>query len=125
MTNAANTIEQPVGSLVAGDSRRVSPTLTAQRLAPMLKALADENRLAIVLTLAEGSRSVVDLTEELGLSQTLVSHHLKALRECHLVSVAAKGRRNVYSMCCDELAEPVRVLAAVAGAAQSTSEQGA
>lgn len=125
MTSAANTSEQPVGSLAVGDPRGVSPTLTAQRLAPMLKALADENRLAILLTLAEGARTVVDLTVELGLSQTLVSHHLKALRECHLVSVAAKGRSNVYSMCCNELAEPVRVLAAVAGAAQPTSEQGA
>jgi DNA-binding transcriptional ArsR family regulator len=125
MTNAAATTEQPVRSPAAGDPRRVSPTLTAQRLAPMLKALADENRLAILLTLAEGARSVVDLTEELGLSQTLVSHHLKALRECHLVSVAAKGRSNVYSMCCDELAEPVRFLATVAGATPLTSEQGA
>jgi DNA-binding transcriptional ArsR family regulator len=98
---------------------------TAKRLAPMLKALADEHRLAILLTLAEGPRSVVELADELGISQTLVSHHLKALRECCLVSITPKGRRNVYSMCCGAVAEPVRYLAGIAVAAQAANEQGA
>jgi DNA-binding transcriptional ArsR family regulator len=99
--------------------------LTARRLAPMLKALADEHRLAILLTLAEGPRSVIELMGELGISQTLVSHHLKALRECRLVSVTPKGRSNVYSMCCGAVAEPVRYLAGIAVAAQAANEQGA
>ena len=59
----------------------VGPMGTARRLAPVLKALADENRLAILLALLDGDRSVTELTSVLGLSQTLVSHHLKALRE--------------------------------------------
>jgi DNA-binding transcriptional ArsR family regulator len=89
----------------------------ARKLAPVLRALADENRLAIVLAIAERARSVKDLTEAVGLSQTLVSHHLRALRGAGLVSVTAKGRSNVYSMCCGALADPVRLLAEMAAGA--------
>ena len=85
----------------------------ARRLVPVLKALADMNRLAIVLELAQRERSVTELTEIFGLSQTLVSHHLKVLRDCRLVTVTAIGRSNVYAICCDELAEPIRLLTSV------------
>jgi len=97
----------------------------AHRLVPVLKALAEENRLAILLTLADGEQSVTDLTHALGLSQTLVSHHLKALRETGLVSVTPRGRSNVYSMCCDVLAEPVRLLAAIGDRGPFGATQGA
>ena len=89
------------------------PVQVARRLAPVLKALADENRLAIMLAIAQQDRSVKDLTEAVGLPQTLVSHHLKALRDTGLVEATARGRSNVYTLCCDALAEPVRLLAAL------------
>ncbi len=92
------------------------PVQVARRLAPVLKALSDENRLAIMLAIAQRERSVRDLTEAVGLPQTLVSHHLKALRDTGLVEATARGRSNVYAMCCDALAEPVRLLAALAAA---------
>lgn len=90
---------------------------TARKLVPVLRALADENRLAIVLALAQRGRSVKELTEAVGLSQTLVSHHLRALREAGLVSVTAQGRSNLYALCCGALADPVRLLAEMAAGA--------
>ena len=98
---------------------------TARRLAPLLKAIADEHRLAILLLLAERRYSVVELTAELGVGQTLVSHHLKALREAGLVAATPVGRSNRYTMCCEAVAEPVRYLAGVAASAQVANEQGA
>ncbi|MCH7233089.1 metalloregulator ArsR/SmtB family transcription factor [Glycomyces sp. L485] len=83
----------------------------ARDLAPQFKALADENRLAIVLLLSERSRTVRELTEATGLAQTLVSHHLAPLRELGLVTVTPKGRSNVYSLCCEAFSEPMRILA--------------
>ncbi len=97
---------------------------TARRLVPVLKALADENRLAILLALLDGDRSVTELTSVLGLSQTLVSHHLKALRETELVTMAALGRSNIYSVCCEALAEPVRLLAAMGAGGFAGSSRG-
>ena len=86
----------------------------ARLLAPKLKALADETRLHLMLLLAERPRIVRELQEEMGLSQTLVSHHLATLKAHGLVTVAAQGRSNVYTLCCDQLADPVRVLASLA-----------
>lgn len=83
----------------------------AHRLAPVLAALSDPNRLAILLAVTQEPRSVKALTEALDLPQTLVSHHLKALRDVGVVSVTAQGRSNIYSMCCGALAEPARLLA--------------
>lgn len=90
----------------------------ARHLAPVLAALSDANRLAILLAITQHPRSVKGLTELVGLPQTLVSHHLKALREVGLVTVTAQGRSNIYTMCCDALAEPARLLAALAGGSQ-------
>ncbi len=86
----------------------------AGRLAPVLAALSDPNRLAILLAITTAPRSVKGLTDALGIPQTLVSHHLKALRDVGLVRATAQGRSNIYSMCCDVLTEPARLLATLA-----------
>jgi len=89
------------------------PLELARRLAPVMKALSDKNRLAILLAVAEQDRSVTELTAATGLPQTLVSHHLKSLRDNGLVTVTAQGRSNVYSLCCAAVAEPLELLAAL------------
>ncbi|MBD3934441.1 winged helix-turn-helix transcriptional regulator [Streptomyces chumphonensis] len=86
----------------------------ARLLAPLLKVLADENRLTITLLLAEHSRTVKELQQATGLSQTLVSHHLATLRDQQLVTSAPRGRANVYTLCCEQLGTPVRWLASLA-----------
>jgi DNA-binding transcriptional ArsR family regulator len=82
----------------------------AQHWAPKLKALADENRLLIALLLSDREHSVRQLQDATGLSQTLVSHHLKLLREHNLVSVRVEGRSNHYSLCCSELQTIIEAL---------------
>jgi DNA-binding transcriptional ArsR family regulator len=89
------------------------PIELARRLAPVMKALSDENRLAILLAIAQRDHTVIELTAATGLSQTLVSHHLKSLRDTGLVTVTAKGRSNVYSLCCAAVADPLEMLAAL------------
>ena len=63
--------------------------------------------------MTERDRSVVDLTAVTGLPQTLVSHHLKSLRDNGLVAVTADGRSNVYLLCCAAVADPLEMLAAL------------
>jgi ArsR family transcriptional regulator, zinc-responsive transcriptional repressor len=55
------------------------------------KCLADENRLRILLCVNHAKKSVTGIVEELGLSQPLVSHHLKELRRSLLVKVERSG----------------------------------
>jgi len=86
----------------------------ARLLAPKLKALADETRLHIALLLADRPRTVRELQDATGLSQTLVSHHVATMREQGLVSATARGRANLYTLCCEQLGGPVRLLATLA-----------
>lgn len=95
-------------------SALTSAVRTAEELAPRLKALADVHRLTIVLLLADRAMSVKQLHEEMDLGQTLVSHHLAILRRAGLVRAEARGRSNVYRLCCDALTEPVRTIASLA-----------
>ncbi len=95
-------------------STQTPPAVRARQLAPVLKALSDENRLTILLAVADRDSSVSELTVATGLAQTLVSHHLKALRENGLVVATPVGRSNVYSLCCDAIAEPIALLSMLA-----------
>ncbi|PMC76942.1 helix-turn-helix transcriptional regulator [Brachybacterium sp. UMB0905] len=69
-----------------------------QLAALLFKQLGHESRLQIVRLLAEHPRSVGALTEATGLSQPLVSQHLRTLRQTHLVTVERIGREAVYSL---------------------------
>ena len=91
-----------------------APAARARQIAPILKALSDENRLTILLAVADRESSVTELTAATGLGQTLVSHHLKALRENGLVVATPVGRSNVYSLCCEAMAEPIALLSTLA-----------
>jgi DNA-binding transcriptional ArsR family regulator len=64
----------------------------------MAKALADENRLRIIMSIAEGKKSVSRVAEELGISQPLASHHLKELKRALLVAVERSGPFIYYEL---------------------------
>lgn len=60
-------------------------------LAFLARALADENRLRILMHIGTDRLSVTQIAEDLGLSQPLVSHHLKELKRALLVDVERRG----------------------------------
>ncbi len=66
--------------------------------APVLRALANEERLLIALWLADSTCSVRELEQVTGMSQSLVSYHLRGLREAGLVASTAAGRSNRYRL---------------------------
>jgi DNA-binding transcriptional ArsR family regulator len=94
----------------------------ARQIAPVLKALSDENRLTILLAVADRASSVNELVDTTGLGQTLVSHHLKSLREAGLVVATPVGRSNVYSLCCEAMAEPIALLSTLARTTDCTTD---
>ncbi len=70
------------------------PPFTLDRprdVAFLAKALADENRLRILLCLGEAGMTVSRIVEAVGLSQPLVSHHLRELKRALLVRVERRG----------------------------------
>lgn len=62
------------------------------------KVMADVNRLRIVRRLAEGEANVAELIAHVGLSQPLVSHHLKRLRAAGIVETRRVGRETVCTL---------------------------
>lgn len=87
----------------------------AKRWGPTLRALANPERLLIALWLAETSATVRDLEKVTGLSQPLVSYHLKALREAGLVVPTAVGRANVYRLANPDLDKLAALLGTLEG----------
>src|SRR3954453_17606904 len=61
-------------------------------------ALADANRRWILTELAEGERTVGELTRSLPISQPAVSQHLKVLKHVGLVSDRAEGTKRIYRL---------------------------
>jgi DNA-binding transcriptional ArsR family regulator len=61
-------------------------------------AVAEPRRRQILDVLAGGELSVTDLVARLGLSQPLVSKHLRVLREVGLVHVRDIGRQRLYRL---------------------------
>ena len=71
----------------------LSPPPAAIDLAAAFRALGDPTRLAIVAALADGRRCVCDIQSALdGVSPSLLSHHLRVLREAGLVAAERRGR---------------------------------
>ncbi len=66
--------------------------------AALLKAIADDTRLAVVRQLLEGARHVGELNEELQVEQSLLSHHLKVLREMGIVEAQRDGKAVLYRL---------------------------
>ena len=62
------------------------------------KGIGSEPRYALVQTLLKGSKSVSELVSIVGMSQPLVSQHLKTLKETGLVSDERIGKSIKYSL---------------------------
>jgi ArsR family transcriptional regulator len=66
----------------------------ADRIAPLLKALADPARLRLMSLIAShegGEACVCDLNDAFDLSQPTISHHLKVLHEAGLIERDKRG----------------------------------
>ena len=62
-----------------------------------IKALADENRLAIMMSLRQREKCACYLLKELNISQSTLSHHMKLLCDSGLVDYRKEGKWIHYS----------------------------
>ncbi len=86
----------------------------------VLRALADPFRAAILGLLAGEALCTCHLQEALGAKQTLVSHHLRVLREVGLVLAEPCGRFTYYRLAPGAFDEAGDVLVDLATAAASS-----
>ncbi len=77
----------------------------------LVKALADENRLAILELLQSGEKCGCVLLEELHITQPTLSHHMKILCDAGIVDSCKDGKWMHYSISlegCQMLIDMVR-----------------
>lgn len=90
---------------------------SAQRLAAVLKVIADPTRLRLLsLVAAEGTDGevcVCNLTEPVGLSQPTVSHHMKVLVDAGLLEREQRGKWAYYRLVPDALDALARLVSTV------------
>ena len=67
-------------------------------LSRLFKLIYDPNRLKIIFAIDRGKKTVSEIVQETGLSQTLVSFHLRRLRESGILSTERKGAFIYYSL---------------------------
>ncbi|RMG32258.1 MAG: ArsR family transcriptional regulator [Planctomycetota bacterium] len=66
--------------------------------ARLLRVLADHTRLRVVRMLLDGERRAGEIGRRLGIEKTLLSHHLRVLREAGVVVGRRVGKSVVYSL---------------------------
>ena len=77
----------------------MADTSRARAIAALrFRALGDETRLRLLEMLVDGELTVGDLVDQTGLGQSLVSHHLRTLRDAGLVVTRRDGRWIFYDI---------------------------
>ena len=85
----------------------------AAKLVPVLKALADETRVQIVVLLADAKDELCacDIEAHFDLSQPTISHHMKVLRTASVVDGEKRGLWMYYRLQPDALEALQKMLA--------------
>ena len=71
---------------------------TLYDLAELFKVFGDSTRIRILFVLFEAEVCVCDLAEALRMTQSAVSHQLRALRQARLVRYRKEGKNVFYSL---------------------------
>ena len=87
--------------------------LTSQKIADILKALGEFNRLSLVYELCQcqSPKNAMCLCECCSVDASVVSRHLKILKQEGIVKLEKKGRERTYSLNRNYVADLLRELA--------------
>jgi ArsR family transcriptional regulator, lead/cadmium/zinc/bismuth-responsive transcriptional repressor len=74
------------------------PVDAISAVAEVFRLLGDPTRLGIALACLDGERTVGEIGDEVGQSQSLVSHHLRLLRTARIMRATRQGRNVAYAI---------------------------
>ncbi|GAP12997.1 predicted transcriptional regulator [Longilinea arvoryzae] len=78
-----------------------SPVLNehlAAHVAELFRAFSDTSRVRILSAIIDREMNVTQLAEWVGVTESAVSHHLRGLRQMHLVHARRDGKEVYYSV---------------------------
>lgn len=93
--------QRPARSGPAGAAERIAAELaggTADEVARRLRVLGHSTRLALVIELAAGSRSVAELAAVTGIDPSAASKHLRELQRASMVVRRQDGIHAIYAL---------------------------
>ena len=96
------------------EATHTSSAVLRDRSAAIAKALADAKRLCVVERLADGERSVSDLSRDVGCQVPNMSQHLAVLRSAGIVATRREGSTVFYRLADPNVLEVYRLLQQVA-----------
>lgn len=76
----------------------VNPFLNHQSYNVFFSNLANPLKIGIILSLKLKEKNVGELTKDLNVEQSKISHALQSLKTCNIVNVEQKGKERVYSL---------------------------
>lgn len=85
----------------------------ADEQARLLQCIGEPTRLQILNLLTHGEKYVGEIIDTLKKDQSLISYHLRHLRECNIVMVRQEAQRVYYRLSDMRLAELVNISEAV------------
>jgi DNA-binding transcriptional ArsR family regulator len=66
--------------------------------ARFLRCIGEPTRLLMLKLLVDGEKCVGELTSVLNKEQSLISHHLRSLKECNIVKERQEGQKVYYKI---------------------------
>lgn len=96
--------------------------MNEKEIAKICKALGDENRVRIIKMITAGELCACKILEEFSITQSTLSHHMKILNDCNLVSVRKDGKWSYYSINCKTFSEFKNVISEISCEKNTKSE---
>ena len=101
----------------------MSSSINVAKAAKIFKALSDQNRLAIVLSLLDGAKTGTEILKSTApFSQPTLSHHLAILCESEVLDSRRNGKTVVYSVNTETAGDIAAVMSALSSAGTAASE---
>jgi ArsR family transcriptional regulator len=70
----------------------------AAHVAELFRAFSDTSRVRILSAILERELNITTLAEMVGLTESAVSHHMRGLRQMHLVQARRDGKEVYYTV---------------------------
>ena len=71
---------------------------TAAHVAELFRAFSDTSRVRILSAIIEKEANITALAEMVGITESAISHHMRGLRQMHIVRARRDGKEVFYSV---------------------------
>ncbi len=71
---------------------------SAAHVAELFRAFSDTSRVRIMSALVGEERNVTELAKLVGVTESAISHHMRGLRQLHIVQARRDGKEVYYSI---------------------------